>query len=627
MPPTYHLIWLAFTAATLAYLARLLWKRRGLLQWLSAGFRVLLVAFLLWLTEAAGTFQPPPQPLYVLVDTSNSVRKVLPLADAPLADALPEPFRRVLEQEFSQHEPHYFDVLAESPLAERRDQTPLEAALGTFVQQGGIPEGAELLLVSDGQDTSSTELPEALAAELKHSGLTLHSWFPQPPLQQEVSIRRVANPRVSFINQMTVMEVEIESDLSEGGTTSLVLMDGKSVLTQKSLVFPAGRHKETLRLQWTPNRVGESLLTLRLNPVAGEANPHDNLRYLPLSVRATRLKVLHIAGRPGWDVLHLRHMLKTMPELDLIAFFILRDPFEDAQNVPETELALIQFPVRELFLRELFKIDTVIFQNFDIQKYLRNPEFQRAFRRYLAEGGRIIALGGEQALQGQGYQELFLSQEDRLELRPQHQPRWNFAESQVLPPEYLRQQSGFQQLEVTEGDSSQLLLRTPFRLGRVDWVQDPVSWRWRFQPAFEADHQYALFWQSLLYQPLYEQQRMFWELNSLRPRHTSEQVEGSLHLPTRSPTVQAKVVEQQLGQVLFEEALAVSDQNTYIRLPKLEPGQYVLQISCGCNDMPDASLPLVIVGDWLEARDLSRNDAWLRMLTQQTGGRFLGDES
>ena len=625
MPVTYTLLWLVLAVATVAYGGLLLRRRRDLLSWASLGGRALLLAALLMLVEAASaTFAPPPQPLYVLVDSSASVRQTLNLPKGPLdrwETLLPAAFQDVLDQQFPDHQPYYFDLLEAESSSE---QSPLQEALGRLIRQGGIPEGSELLLISDGNDTSTTELPTALAQEVKEAGWVLDAWYPQPARSNETWLGEVANPRVAFVNQSTRMVVQVHSDLETAGMSSLILMDGQSVLTQRSLQLPQGPHQEQVELEWTPTRTGEALLSLRLIPLGEEPNVHDNLAYLPLTVRTARLKVLHIAGRPGWDVLHLRRLLKTLPELDLIAFFILRDPFEDAQNVPEGELALIQFPVRELFLRELFKMDTVIFQNFDIKKYLRNPEFQRAFQRYLAGGGRIIAMGGEQS-SGQGYQELFLTADERLELQPVHESQWQFAESTLLPPDYLRQQTGFQQLQVAK-DASAVLRRTPFRLGRVDWVEDPISWRWRYEPANAVtDHRYALFWQSLLYQPLHERQRMFWALQSLRPRHRSESIEGLLHLPTHSDTVQLTVTEHQLGQKVYEEALAVSNQTTYIRLSDLQPGQYELNLSCGCSDMRDATLPLVVVGDWLEAHDLRRNDAWLNALTQQTGGRLFSE--
>lgn len=623
MPVTYTLLWFALAVATAGYSIVLLRRRRDALSWASLGGRVLLLAALLLLVEAASaTFAPPPKPLYVLVDRSASVQQTLSLsAEGSEAAGLPSSFQGVLDQHFPEHQPHYFNLFEPGASPE---ESPLQEALGRFIRQGGIPEGSELLLISDGNDTRSAELPRRLAQEAKEAGWVLHAWFPDPPRRQETWLGKLANPRVAFVNQSTRMVVEVQSDLEAPSMTSLILMDGQSVLTQRSLQLPQGRHQEEIELEWTPTRTGESLLSLRLIPVGNEANVHDNLAYLPLTVRTARLKVLHIAGRPGWDVLHLRRLLKTLPELDLIAFFILRDPFEDAQNVPEEELALIQFPVRELFLRELFKMDTVIFQNFDIKKYLRNPEFQRAFQRYLAGGGRIIALGGEQS-SGQGYQELFLTADERLELQPVHEPTWQFAETALLPADYLQQQTSFQQLEGAE-DASTVLRRTPFRLGRVDWVEDPISWRWRYEPSSAVtDHRYALFWQSLLYQPLHERQRMFWALQSLRPRHRSESIEGTLHLPTHSDTVQLTVTEQQLGQKVYEEALAVSNQTTYIRLSDLPPGQYELNLSCGCSDMRDATLPLVVVGDWLEAHDLRRNDAWLHVLTRQTGGRLFSE--
>ncbi|GIS37364.1 MAG: hypothetical protein Ct9H90mP9_3940 [Pseudomonadota bacterium] len=92
---------------------------------------------------------------------------------------------------------------------------------------------------------------------------------------------------------------------------------------------------------------GSPFLSLEIQPLKEEDQLHNNLSYLPVSIREKRMRVLHIAGRPSWDVFHLSApRSRKCREIDMIAFFILRDPFEDNQSVPEQELALIRFPVQ-----------------------------------------------------------------------------------------------------------------------------------------------------------------------------------------------------------------------------------------------------------------------------------------
>jgi hypothetical protein len=325
-------------------------------------------------------------------------------------------------------------------------------------------------------------------------------------------------------------------------------------------------------------------------------------------------------------VLHLRRQLKSLPELDLIAFFILRNPFEDSQNIPEAELALIQFPVRELFLRELFKFDTVLFHNFDIQTYLRNLEFRKSFQRYLAEGGRIIVIGGEDAKQFEDYQKLFLTKGTRLgSIRFQHQPQWRFREQDLLSPVQLQQQAGFQTLLAKSSAAlPPLLIRTPYRYGRVDWILESASWQWRRPPnsgnRLSHNLHFSLLWQALLQQPRHERQRIFQGFRT-RPYHVSEPIHGVIQPSTQATRAWLEVLDPQLDVTVHEEALDLSGQNAYIQLPALLPGRYTLRVSCRCTDMRNATLPLTVVDKWLEQHEVAPNLPALHQLAERTGGK------
>ena len=92
--------------------------------------------------------------------------------------------------------------------------------------------------------------------------------------------------------------------------------------------------------------------------------------------------MLHVAGRPTNDVRALRQWLKSDASVDVVAFFILRTPTSDVR-AGYNELALIPFPVDELFKEHLPSFDAIVLQDFDAQpygleKYLREHPTLRA---------------------------------------------------------------------------------------------------------------------------------------------------------------------------------------------------------------------------------------------------------
>ena len=108
-----------------------------------------------------------------------------------------------------------------------------------------------------------------------------------------------------------------------------------------------------------------------------------------------------MAGRPSWDERFLRGLLKHDPNVDLIAFFILRTP-TDLELVPSDELSLIPFPTEELFQEQLRSFDLVFLQNFNYGPYGIGA-YLGEIRRYVEEGGGLAMIGGDLSFSSGGY--------------------------------------------------------------------------------------------------------------------------------------------------------------------------------------------------------------------------------
>jgi uncharacterized membrane protein len=136
---------------------------------------------------------------------------------------------------------------------------------------------------------------------------------------------------------------------------------------------------------------------------AGDTIPENDTRLLTFSVSRDRVRLLHVAGRPTYDVRALRVWLKSDRALDVVTFFILRTLDDDARvSNDEAELALIPFPVHELFTEHLPSFDAVILQDIDAVQYELAPHL-RAIADYVRRGGGLIMVGGPSAFLGGSY--------------------------------------------------------------------------------------------------------------------------------------------------------------------------------------------------------------------------------
>lgn len=151
----------------------------------------------------------------------------------------------------------------------------------------------------------------------------------------------------------------------------------------------------TLELEVTLDRAGARILEVGIDAPEGDVVRDNDTRYVTIDVARDRVRVLHVAGRPTYDVRALRMWLKADASVDVVAFFILRTPTDDV-GAPSNELALIPFPVDELFSEHLPSFDAVVLQDFNAEPYGLSQHL-RSLARYVDKGGGLIMVGGPDA--------------------------------------------------------------------------------------------------------------------------------------------------------------------------------------------------------------------------------------
>ncbi|HEY5960631.1 MAG TPA: hypothetical protein VIV60_28955, partial [Polyangiaceae bacterium] len=161
---------------------------------------------------------------------------------------------------------------------------------------------------------------------------------------------------------------------------------------------------ETARIAFelTLERAGSRVIEVLAGTPKGDAVPENDARMITLQVLRDRLRVLHVAGRPTYDVRALRHWLKSDSSVDLVSFFILRTDNDDTNTVDDAELALIPFPVDELFDEHLPSFDVVVLEDIDAERY-RLSRYLDNLARYVEQGGGLILVGGPSAFGGGSY--------------------------------------------------------------------------------------------------------------------------------------------------------------------------------------------------------------------------------
>ncbi|MEM7506034.1 MAG: hypothetical protein AAF415_04755 [Pseudomonadota bacterium] len=125
----------------------------------------------------------------------------------------------------------------------------------------------------------------------------------------------------------------------------------------------------------------EEELTIRNNRILAEVN----------GVR-DRLRVLLVSGEPHPGGRTWRDILKADPAVDLIHFTILRPPGKQ-DGTPVSELSLIAFPTRELFLEKIDGFDLIVFDRYRWRGILHSA-FLSNISKYVREGGAVLVASG-----------------------------------------------------------------------------------------------------------------------------------------------------------------------------------------------------------------------------------------
>ncbi len=135
-------------------------------------------------------------------------------------------------------------------------------------------------------------------------------------------------------------------------------------------------------------RAGPTVVELTAAPLPGEVSDLNNHAVVSINGVRDRLRVLLVSGEPHAGERTWRRLLKADPAVDLVHFTILRPPEKDDMT-PLNELALIAFPVRELFQVKIKEFDLIILDRFSNRGILPAP-YLRNIADYVRGGGALL---------------------------------------------------------------------------------------------------------------------------------------------------------------------------------------------------------------------------------------------
>ena len=241
---------------------------------------------------------------------------------------------------------------------------------------------AGAILLTDGEvhDTPTIEQATKLL-----DGSPLNVLIPAAGEETDRRLRIIEAPSYGLLGKSVTLRVIVE-DLGvarPGGPVRLTIRrDGEPVRTES---VPEGT-EQSIEIPIT--RAGPTVIELSAEKLPGEISPLNNRAVIEINGVRDRLRVLLISGEPHSGERTWRRLLKADPAVDLVHFTILRPPEKDDQT-PLNELALIAFPVRELFLDKLDSFDLIVLDRFQNRGLLPTP-YLGYIADHIRDGGALL---------------------------------------------------------------------------------------------------------------------------------------------------------------------------------------------------------------------------------------------
>lgn len=149
---------------------------------------------------------------------------------------------------------------------------------------------------------------------------------------------------------------------------------------------------EDLELPVTLPHGGMNVLQFTVAAAEGELTDRNNAAVVQINGVRDRLRVLLVSGEPHAGERVWRNLLKSDASVDLVHFTILRPP-EKQDGIPVSELSLIAFPTRELFVEKIEEFDLIVFDRYSMRGILP-MSYMENIVNYVRGGGTVLVAAG-----------------------------------------------------------------------------------------------------------------------------------------------------------------------------------------------------------------------------------------
>lgn len=196
-------------------------------------------------------------------------------------------------------------------------------------------------------------------------------------------------PAFAILDEEVTLTLRIEDQGAAPGATEADLTITVDDSAPQTFRVPVG---QDLDLPVVLPHGGMNVLQFATPAAEGELTDRNNAAVVQMNGVRDRLRVLLVSGEPHAGERVWRNLLKSDASVDLVHFTILRPP-EKQDGIPVTELSLIAFPTRELFVEKIEEFDLIIFDRYRMRGILPMSYLENV-ANYVRNGGTVLVAAG-----------------------------------------------------------------------------------------------------------------------------------------------------------------------------------------------------------------------------------------
>ncbi len=271
-----------------------------------------------------------------------------------------------------------------------QDGTRLFSALTAAMSDVPSQRLAGAVLITDGQVHDALTPEQAAQIQAPYLKAPLHVLLTGEKNEYDRRVRVERAPDFGLVDKPALVMLKVEDTAVPEGTPIAVTI-GRNGGEVQSLTLPAG---EATEVPLPIENAGANVFEVEVAAGVNELSEANNRTLITINGVRDRLRVLLVSGQPHVGERAWRNLLKSDPNVDLVHFTILR-PLNKDDGTPLNELALITFPIRELFEEKLNDFDLLIFDRYS-QRGLVPFQFMANVADYVRNGGAVmLAVGAE----------------------------------------------------------------------------------------------------------------------------------------------------------------------------------------------------------------------------------------